>query len=418
MNRRTLAVLLAAAFSAPFALAQAAGSAQQPAAPTAPAAPATPPKAAPEPVRATAQWNLDAKSRLAIAGYDPVAYFPEAGGVAKEGLATITSDYKGAVYRFATTENKAKFEANPAKFEPAYGGWCAWAMLDGEKVEVDPKSFIVRGGRLFLFFNGFFADTKAKWSKGDHNAEATKADGKWTGLSGEAPRTGKAVALKDKLDAKGAELAAKMPKEMNEIFDKGIKDIAASGVLATALKVGDKAPDFDLPDASGTMVSLKSMLATGPVVVTWYRGAWCPFCDVQLHAYQEMMPEIKATGARMVALSPQTVDTLKGMMEKGTDEKGAKKELAFDLLSDTDNKAAKAYGIAYKVSEPVATMLENGVKLSTINGTTSGELPLAATYIVDMSGKIAYAFVDADYHKRAEPSEIVEALNTLKAGKK
>lgn len=413
MNRSTLVVLLATTFSASFVLAQSAGSAEQPAA-TTPATP-TAPKPAPEPVRATAQWNLDAKSRLAITGYDPVAYFPEAGGVAKEGLASITSDYKGAIYRFATAENKAKFDANPAKFEPAYGGWCAWAMQDGEKVEVDPKSFIVRGGRLFLFFNGFFADTKAKWSKGDHNAEATKADGKWTGLSGEAPRTGKAVSLKDKLDAKGTELAAKMPAAMNEVFDKGIKDIAASGVLATALKVGDKAPDFDLPDASGTMVSLKSMLATGPVVVTWYRGAWCPFCDVQLHAYQEMMPEIKATGARMVALSPQTVAATKEMTDKSGTGKDA---MTFAVLSDADNKTAKAYGIAYKVSEPIASMLERGGMLSTANGTKSGELPLAATYIVDMTGTIAYAFVEADYHKRAEPTAIVEALTTLKAGKK
>jgi peroxiredoxin len=89
-----------------------------------------------------------------------------------------------------------------------------------------------------------------------------------------------------------------------------------------------------------------------------------------------------------------------------------------DALSDTDNKVAKAYGIAYKVSEPVATILENGVQLSKVNGTSSAELPLAATYIVDTSGSIAYAFVDADYHKRAEPAEIVNALNTLKAGKK
>jgi peroxiredoxin/YHS domain-containing protein len=404
MNRSTLFVLLAASLSAPYTLAQTAGTAEQPAAPATPSTTAS--KSAPEPVRTTAQWNLHAKSRLAIAGYDPVAYFPEGGGVAKEGLASITIDYKGAVYRFATAENKAKFEANPAKFEPAYGGWCAWAMLDGEKVEVDPKSFIVKGGRLFLFFNGFFADTKAKWSKGDHAAEATKADGKWTGLSGEAPRTGKAVSLKDRLDAKGTELAAKMPAAMTEVFDKGIKDIAASGVLATALKVGDTAPDFDLPDASGKTVSLKSMLASGPVVVTWYRGGWCPFCDVQLHAYQEMMPEIKAAGARMVALSPQTVESTMGMTKKSA--------LTIDALSDADNKVAKAYGISYKVSEPVASMLENGAQLSKINGTSSGELPLAATYIVDMSGKIVYAFVDADYHKRAEPADIVGALIALK----
>jgi len=140
-----------------------------------------------EPVRTVEEWNLAEKTRLAISGYDPVAYFPEGGGAAVKGKPGIEFAYKGAVYRFASEANRERFKAEPRKYEPAYGGWCAWAMLDGEKVEVDPKSFIVRDSRLFLFFDGFFADTRAKWQRADHDAEEAKADARWKSISGEDP---------------------------------------------------------------------------------------------------------------------------------------------------------------------------------------------------------------------------------------
>jgi YHS domain-containing protein len=140
------------------------------------------------PRRNTPQWNLDSKTRLAINGYDPVAYFPEGGGKAAKGDAKFTTEYKGATYRFVSADHKEKFLANPARYEPAHGGWCSWAMQEGDKVEIDPTSFIVRNDRLFLFYNGFIADTRSKWLKGDHNAEARSADGNWRKLSGEEPR--------------------------------------------------------------------------------------------------------------------------------------------------------------------------------------------------------------------------------------
>ncbi len=152
-----------------------------------------------EPVRNVGVWNLEkaekGKAGLAIHGYDPVAYFPEGGGKAKKGDGQITASYKGAEYRFASEEHRALFLANPARYEPAFGGWCAWAMLDGDKVDVDPESFLVTGNRLFLFYKGFWGDTRAKWSeKGkDQAAEAKQADGKWKDLSGEEVRDVKAA---------------------------------------------------------------------------------------------------------------------------------------------------------------------------------------------------------------------------------
>lgn len=139
--------------------------------------------------RNTGEYNLP-KSGLAIRGYDPVAYFPEGGGEPKKGKESITLDYRGVTYRFATEANREAFKRNPKRYEPAYGGWCAWAMADGNRADVDPKSFIVKDGRLFLFFDGFFNDTRAKWRKRDHDQQASRADAEWLEQSGEEPRRG------------------------------------------------------------------------------------------------------------------------------------------------------------------------------------------------------------------------------------
>ena len=140
-----------------------------------------------EPVRNIAEWDLSKKS-LAINGYDPVAYFPEAGSKPTKGSKKITLEYKGAVYRFANETNKATFITNPAKYEPAYGGWCAWAMAKGSKTEINPKTFIIKDDRLFLFYNALFGNTKEDWKKGSHATLASSADAEWLKISGESPR--------------------------------------------------------------------------------------------------------------------------------------------------------------------------------------------------------------------------------------
>ncbi len=139
-----------------------------------------------EPVRKVALWNLG-NDKLAIKGYDPVAYFPEGGGAVMKGDEKLTADYGGVVYHFASPAHRETFLANPARYEPAHGGWCSYAMLEGDKVQVDPRSFLVEEGRLFLFYKGFLGDTRAKWRKADHATEANTADGMWKKLSGESP---------------------------------------------------------------------------------------------------------------------------------------------------------------------------------------------------------------------------------------
>lgn len=125
-------------------------------------------------------FNLD-KHKLAIEGYDPVAYFSEGGGKPLKGSDKITLTHRGVVYRFASEANKALFAKTPDKFEPQYGGWCAWAMAQGEKVEVDPKSFKITDGKLYLFYKSFFSDTREKWLK-DEFVSTKKADANWKSI--------------------------------------------------------------------------------------------------------------------------------------------------------------------------------------------------------------------------------------------
>jgi len=136
------------------------------------------------------QYNLG-KGGVALDGRDPVAYFPEGGGKARRGDERLTATYRGVVYRFANEENRAAFVACPERYEPAYGGWCAWAMAagEGDKVDVDPSSFLIEEGRLLLFYDGLFADTRKKWLRKGGEALHPTADANWSRISGEpAPR--------------------------------------------------------------------------------------------------------------------------------------------------------------------------------------------------------------------------------------
>lgn len=126
-----------------------------------------------------AHLNLD-KAGLALSGYDPVAYFPEGGGKATKGSAQFALTRGGVTWRFASEANRKLFEASPKRFEPAYGGWCAWAMVEGKRVEVDPTSFLIEDGRLFVFYDSLFADTRKKWLATGGATLRPKADAAWT----------------------------------------------------------------------------------------------------------------------------------------------------------------------------------------------------------------------------------------------
>jgi peroxiredoxin len=192
-----------------------------------------------------------------------------------------------------------------------------------------------------------------------------------------------------------------------KVFEAGIAEVAGSGVLKTAPKVGDKVKMFELPDAAGRKVKLADLLARGPVVLTWYRGGWCPYCNIGLRGLLKAEPQIRELGATLVAITPEVPDAAAGTVKKN--------ELTFAVLSDKGNATARAYGIAFKLPEKTsATMKAFKIDLKAANGDDSDVLPLGATFVIDRDGVVRWAFVDADYRKRAEPADVLAALKALK----
>lgn len=126
----------------------------------------------------------NAPADLGLAGFDPVSYFPEGGGRPRRGQPDLEAVHEGVTYRFASEANRKLFLADPAAHAPAYGGWCAWAMVEGQRVEVDPRSYLLQEGRLLLFYDGVFGDTRALWLAGDGRELARRADGEWQELLG------------------------------------------------------------------------------------------------------------------------------------------------------------------------------------------------------------------------------------------
>ncbi|MCP5533559.1 MAG: AhpC/TSA family protein [Akkermansiaceae bacterium] len=213
--------------------------------------------------------------------------------------------------------------------------------------------------------------------------------------------------LQRRLDERRAEFLKSAPADKIGIYQDGIDAVAASGILEKAKKKGDKAPGFTLRNAKGEDVKLSALLAKGPVVLTWYRGGWCPYCNIALAALQEKTPEFKKHGATLVALTPELPD-------HSLDTAG-KNKLTFEVLSDVGNKVAREYGIVFQMTDGVAKAMRAGAKTHLRNGDESDELPLAATYVIAPDGTIAWAFLDADYRNRAEPDDVVKALGALKS---
>ncbi len=176
--------------------------------------------------------------------------------------------------------------------------------------------------------------------------------------------------------------------------------------MEAAKQLGDRAPDFSLTNAINESIKLSDYLTKGPVILTWYRGGWCPYCNITLHRLQKELPKFTELGATLIALSPELPDHSMSTKEKN--------ELTFEVLSDIGNKVARDYGVVYKLPDPVAEAYDNAARLFEYNGDQSNELPLAATYVIAQDGTIQFAFLDADYKNRAEPDEIIRVLERLK----
>jgi len=212
--------------------------------------------------------------------------------------------------------------------------------------------------------------------------------------------------LKEQTDAKikaGRDANPDFMKNVDEIIEQA-KEFKQGN---NAIKLGELAPDFILPNPKGNAISLASLLLKGPVVVTFYRGSWCPYCNIQLRALQARLADIHALSAQLVAISPQVPDD-----SLNTDEINT---MDFIVLSDQNANVASNYGVAWEVPEFLLEHMrkDRQLDLEAINNGNSNILPIPATFVIDSDGKIVWRFVDVDYRTRSEPDDIIDALTKL-----
>lgn len=212
--------------------------------------------------------------------------------------------------------------------------------------------------------------------------------------------------LQDILNEKKQVFNAKADSLKKQVYAEGIQAVVNAKVTENALQVGDKAPNFTLKNAMDNEVTLYDELTKGPVILMWYRGGWCPYCNLTLKAMQDMLPLYKTGGAQLLALTPESPDKSISTKEKN--------ELDFEVLTDRDNTVARDFGVVFQLTQEVKAYYEKGFGLSDYNGNDKGELPLGATYVIATDGTITYAFLDADYRNRAEPIAVLNALTNTK----
>ena len=221
------------------------------------------------------------------------------------------------------------------------------------------------------------------------------------------------MSLQAKLDAFKADFEAgkppyNVPPAVIETMHRATKELIASGAAQRALKVGDKAPSFTLKDPDGNDVSSTALLAQGPLVVSFYRGVWCPYCNMELQALQAALPEFERRGAKLVAISPQTAPNSRKSVRQNA--------LAFPIRSDTENRVAAAFGLRFALPDYLVELykaLKND--LPSFNGDPSWTLPMPGRYVIAPDGTFLYAEVNPDYTRLPEPADMLPALDRLAA---
>jgi peroxiredoxin len=216
------------------------------------------------------------------------------------------------------------------------------------------------------------------------------------------------MSLKEQLAEYRAGWFKRVPAERQAIMERHIAELR-NGIAKAALKVGDRAPAIVLVNAKGETIDVGAFLKKGPVIVTFYRGGWCPYCNLELRAFQQVLADITAAGASLVAISPEKPDDTLSTAEKNA--------LTFEVLSDVGQKVGRAFGLVYEFSDELKSAYNGfGLDIPAKNGAAEEwALPISATYVIDRGGRIIYAYTDADYRDRADPSDILELLKQTAA---
>lgn len=210
--------------------------------------------------------------------------------------------------------------------------------------------------------------------------------------------------LRERIDEWSTAHAADFPAEVRQLFADKTEEILRSGILNTCLRDGQTAPDFELPDSGGNPVRLAETIEKGPAILSFYRGAWCPYCTLEFQALLETMPRFRDRGAGAVlAVSPQIHDRRETPGIDGVID-----------LADAGNRVARQFGLVYPLGDEIQKVYANfGIRLEELNEGSGDEVPIPATYIVDRDFTIRYAHASADITDRAEPESLLERLSLM-----
>ena len=209
--------------------------------------------------------------------------------------------------------------------------------------------------------------------------------------------------LADQLADYKAAFKRRVAPERVAMMEAATADLRASGIEARALQVGTRAPDVTLPDAMNRPVRLSDLWRRGPLVLIFYRGGWCPYCNLELRAWSEHLASLRHMGAQLVAVSPQTPDNSLSTVQKN--------ELAYPVLSDSELRASEAFGVGFQLPPQLIELYGRvGNDLPVLNGNGRWVLPVPATYVIDRDGRLVFAHVEADYRERAEPALVLNAV--------
>src|ERR1700744_5142552 len=223
----------------------------------------------------------------------------------------------------------------------------------------------------------------------------------------------KNLALQDRLDAfKSDFVSGRLPfkPSLDRLarMQRATDELIASGQAQRAKKAGDMAPEFTLLDPDGKPVSSRELLKKGPLVLSFYRGVWCPYCNLELQALQQALPEITARGASLIAISPQTAPNSRKSQRDN--------KLGFPILSDTKSEVADAFGIRFALPDYLVELYKSFKNdLPLINDDPSWVLPMPARYVIGTDGVVAYAEVNPDYTQRPDPAELLTVLDRMRA---
>lgn len=216
------------------------------------------------------------------------------------------------------------------------------------------------------------------------------------------------MSMEDELEAQRQRAYAQRSTQERKVRAAAVTAVAEAQTAERALRPGEPVPRFRLPSIEGGLADVGLLLERGPLVISFYRGGWCPYCTIELRSLQRRLPDIEALGASLIAISPEMPDRTLMTVQSNA--------LTFPVLFDKGNEVARQFRLTHQIDPQVVRyQLGNGNDVAAYNGMDTAEVPLPATYVVGTDGVVRYAFVDADYTRRAEPEVFLGVLRDLAA---